>query len=255
MFIDSHCHFNSLQKNKIDTIIESCLDGYCFIDSSIDLKSSKISVEISSQHSFIYTSLGFHPFSVNEFSSETIIKYQEIIEENKKIVAIGEIGLDYKANAIVEDQEKVFIDFVKLAQKNNLPIVIHNRFEGDKILDILNNLYSGYDRVIFHCFSYSPDLLDKILERGAYVSFSLNVLRKNKAIIASLKKCPLDRILLETDSPYMRIKNVPSTPLDIRNVYSFAAEVKDIKKTELEEAVFLNAKKVFNLREYLKCSQ
>ena len=247
MFVDSHCHLNSLTQNKIDTITESCLDDFYFVDSSIDLKSSKVSIDISSQYSSIFTSLGFHPFSVNEFSSETISKYQEIINKNKKIVAIGEIGLDNKANIIVEDQENVFIDFIKLAQENNLSIVIHNRFEGDKILDILDNLYSNYERVIFHCFSYSTDLLDKIIERGAFVSFSLNILRKNKSIIASLKKCPLNRILLETDSPYMKIRNEPSTPLDIRDVYSFASLVKDIEKTELEKAVFLNAKKVFSL--------
>ena len=247
MFVDSHCHFNSLTQNKIDTITESCLDDFYFVDSSIDLKSSKISIEISSQYSSIFTSLGFHPFSVNEFSSETISKYQEIINKNKKIVAIGEIGLDNKANIIIEDQENVFINFIKLAQKNNLSIVIHNRFEGDKIIDILDNLYFNYERVIFHCFSYSTDLLDKILERGAFVSFSLNILRKNKSIISSLKKCPLNRILLETDSPYMRIRNEPSTPLNIRDVYSFASLVKDIEKIELEKAVFLNAKKVFGL--------
>jgi TatD DNase family protein len=248
MIIDSHCHFNSLSSDIIEEIFSSVSSGLVFLDSSTDFKSTQASLSISKQYPFIYTSAGFHPFWGHEYSDDLVDKYDALINGNDKVVAIGEIGLDYKAQIPLDKQEVIFRNFIKLAQKKDLPIVIHNRLSGYRILDILDDCYPDYEKIVFHCFSYSKEFLEKILSKKGMISFSLNILRKKQDIMLSLKECPLNNMLLETDSPYMRIAGRPSTPLDIKSVYDFAAEVKEVDKNELEKQAYANAKRMFNLK-------
>jgi len=251
MLIDAHCHFNSLSKHKISEIVLDCSENYQFVDSGIDIKSSQVSLEIANSYNFIYSSLGFHPFSGPQYSRQVIVEYQKLISSNKKVIAIGEVGLDYKAKISLERQEEILKDFFQLAKNNNLAIVIHNRLEliekseDLRILDILDSVVYDYPKVMFHCFSYSPNFLQEVIKRKAFVSFSLNILRNNEKIIASLKQCPLDKLILETDSPYMRINNVSSSPLNISNVYQRAADIRGIKRNYLEKAVEENNKNLF----------
>lgn len=247
MLIDTHCHFNSLSRNLRVELLSQGLGNYSLIDSSIDRASSSVSVSFSKQYDFVYTSLGFHPFCAKKFTLDILTEYKKLIEENRRIVSIGEIGLDYKADSALEEQEDVLRHFIQLARDNNLPVVIHNRLNNFRVINILDEFYQNYENVVFHCFSYSGEFLEKILERGGFVSFSLNVLRKNKEITSSLKRCPLENMLLETDSPYMKIKGNSSTPLDIDKVYAFSAFVKEIEQKELEKIVLSNAKRVFSL--------
>ncbi len=244
MLIDSHCHFNSLSKDKTIQLINSISGNYCFIDSSIDLESSKASCQLSAKYDFIYSALGFHPFSLKSFSDETLKNYKELIKSNQKIILIGEIGLDKTADEPLEKQEEVFVEFIKLAKELNLSIAIHNRIDDERVLNILDRFYSDYQKVIFHCFSYGVEFLEKILEKGGSVSFSLNVLRKNKKILDSLKRCPLDNLLLETDSPYMRIGKDKSTPLDVDKVYDLASSVKNVEKSQLENKISANCNRL-----------
>jgi len=255
MLIDSHCHFNNLSQITRKQVLDCAQDSaqYCFIDSSIDLNSSLASSKLSVSHEHIYTSLGFHPLSAESFNQQTQAAYENLIKENSKIIAVGEIGLDYKAALAAKDQEEIFKTFIQLAKSNNLPITIHNRIdpESDKlktpqrVLEIIDQFYSNYEKVIFHCFSHSVEILEKIIAKSGFVSFSLNILRKAKKILKSLEACPLENLLLETDSPYMKIKDRSSTPLDIVKVYERAAEIKGLSKEKLEEQVFSNAKRAF----------
>ncbi len=254
MLIDAHCHFNSLPESKQKELISSAGRNCCFIDSGIDLASSQLALELSRRHSFIYTSLGFHPFSADSFSPEVLARYEKLIDENKKVVAIGEVGLDFKAGCPLQEQEDILGNFVTLAQKKNLALLVHTRLEASgkpggifRILQVLDKFLSGYETVIFHCFSYSRDFLRAIIERNAFVSFSLNILRKKENVLTALKECPLGNLLLETDSPYMKIGKSDSLPSDIGKVYAFAASVRGIAAEELEREVFNNAKKVFSL--------
>lgn len=245
MLIDAHCHLNCLKRDDLERVISCSGSDYRFIDSGIDIASSKISLELSKKYDFVYSSVGFHPFEAEGFSDLLLSEYEELIRINKKIVAIGEIGLDYKAKTLPDKQEKVFAAFIDLAKKSGLPIVIHNRMKNERILDIIDNQVFSYEHTVFHCFSYPGAFLKKIIGRGAYASFSLNILRKNKDIISSLKECPPERLILETDSPYMRINNLPSLPLDIIKTYELASAVKNIDIEKLKTVVFNNAKRVF----------
>ena len=251
MLIDSHCHFNSLSRITREEIISSKPE-FLLIDSGIDLDSSLASISLSRKYDFIHTSLGFHPFCANEFSDEVLSRYRKLIEDGEKIVGIGEIGLDYKANTPADKQEEIFSKFLELARDKNLAVIIHNRTDPSKkslprVFEVIDRHLADYQKVIFHCFSYSPDILDKIIEKKGFVSFSLNILRKKKDIIESLKRCPLANLLLETDSPYMRIGDKKSTPLDIGKVYSYVSYIKEIDQEVIEKEVYSNAKKVFSL--------
>ncbi|MFH1519654.1 MAG: TatD family hydrolase [Candidatus Omnitrophota bacterium] len=244
MLIDTHCHLNTLSQITREEVISASSSNYCFIDSAIDLSSAKLSVELSRQYSFIYSSLGYHPFSAEDFSPSIVEDYGELIDQNEKVVAVGEIGLDSTATIPADKQETVLAAFLQLAKSKQLPIILHNRWPDTKILDILDKYLSGYQKVILHCFSYDKEFLAKIIERGGYVSFSLNILRHKEDITAALKSCPLDKLLLETDSPYMRVGGKPSTPLDIGRVYSHAASIKGIEEEKLRGIVFSNAERV-----------
>lgn len=218
-----------------------------FIDSSIDLDSSLASLELSGKTGFVYSALGFHPFSGENFSPAIIDEYSKLIDSNRKVVAIGEIGLDFKAGISLKEQEDILAAFLKLAKSKDLPVIIHNRRQDEKILDVLDRYFTSYSKVILHCFSYGEDFLAKVVERGGFVSFSLNILRKKGKVIRALKHCPRDNLLLETDSPYMRIEGEPSTPRDISQTYSVAAEVKNIDRQDLEAIISANAKGLFSL--------
>ncbi len=257
MLLDSHCHLNSLSEEKLKDVVEYFSSkGNKLIDSSIDLKTSQDSLHLSNRYPFIYNSLGFHPFNYHNFSDQLYKKYKKIIKENSKIVALGEIGLDYKASLSLDQQEAIFKKLLILAKETDLTVLIHYRVDGHnrhgsndlnkpRILAILDDFFVDYKRIVFHCFSYSYSFLAQIIDRGGFASFSLNLLRGNKKIIDSLQKCPVNNLLLETDSPYMRIKGEPSSPEDIESVYCYASELKGISRSKLEEKVFDNAQKVF----------
>ncbi|MFA5271676.1 MAG: TatD family hydrolase [Candidatus Omnitrophota bacterium] len=250
MLIDAHCHINSLNKSTLNDVLVSASDNYIFLDSSINVDSARLSLEINSKYPSVYSAIGFHPFSVKEFSDITIETYKKMLRENKKILAIGEIGLDETAQVPHDEQEKILKRFFWLAKDAGLPVLIHNRLKEPKIFAMLDDFFASYEKVIFHCFSYDYEMLQRITDKGGFVSFSLNILRKKKAIIDSFMRCPLENLLLETDSPYMKINDRPSTPLDIKEVYSLAASVRKIPAKDLEEAVLANFKKAFCLDGY-----
>lgn len=258
MLVDTHCHINSLSLIKRAQFMSKLSEfnslndiPYIFFDSAISWQDCLNSLSLSSKYPYIYSILGFHPSNAHLFKDNTIIDYKNIIisedKEKSKILGIGEIGLDDLVEIDRKNQIKVFREFLKLAKELSLPAFIHNRTNSLEIFEVIDEVFSDYERIIFHCFSQSPSYLKRIIDKGGWVSFSLNILRKKPDIISSLKKCPLSHILLETDSPYIKIQKQPSLPINIKDVYSFVAEIRGESFTSLEENIFLNVKKAFSL--------
>ncbi|MFH1767815.1 MAG: TatD family hydrolase [Candidatus Omnitrophota bacterium] len=245
MLVDSHCHINSFPEERIKDIIFQDKEDYLFIDVSIDRDTAAKSLSISGRSDCVYTSLGFHPFSAQSWREDTVIFYRRLIDENKKIVAIGEVGLDYKSNTGFNEQRDIFVEFIILAKEYSLPLVVHNRWQDDFILNILDEHFDSYEKIVFHCFSQDKNFLARILDKKGHVSFSLNVLRQNKKIKESLGAVSLDNLLLETDSPYMKVNNIASSPLDIGKLYDFIAKEKGVPQERLCQLVSANAKRVF----------
>jgi TatD DNase family protein len=246
MYIDAHCHLNSLSPFQEQNVLLACAQDFILIDSSIDLASSRRSLELSRQYPFVYSALGFHPSSFEQFDSTVIAQYQSMIDSGVRVVAIGEIGLDIKTHDPAS-QEKVFREFLGLAKANGLPVMIHNRGFDQRTLEILDEFFVSYEKVIFHCFSSGPDVLKHIVAKGGQVSFSLNVLRKKALILDSLNDCPLESVFLETDSPYMKIKDRESNSLDVKAVYDFAAAAKGLLVPDLSSRIQTNAFRLFKL--------
>ncbi|MBD3246258.1 MAG: hypothetical protein GF333_04535 [Candidatus Omnitrophica bacterium] len=256
MLIDAHCHLTSLSQDDLNRVAARLSSEFLCVNSSIDLATTEKSTALAGQNPYVYAAVGFHPFRAGTYTGSTISSYRELISRFRgRVVAIGEIGIDYKADASREDQEHVFFEFLRLARECALPVMIHSRVDltqepEDTVLETIDRVFSDYREVVFHCYSYSPALLARITDKGGTASFSLNILRQKKRIIESLRQCPLSQILLETDSPYMRLRGAATTPLDLEAVYVFAAECKGVALADLQTQVAANAARLFRRKEF-----
>jgi len=176
----------------------------------------------------------------------------EKIAQNDKVVAIGEIGLDYHWNKLNKDlQKKVFIKQIELANKLNLPIVIHTREAVMDTLDILKNICPTTKPGVFHCCPLNVELVKEALKLGFYISFAGPVTFKNsKNAEEIVKMVPLDRMLIETDSPYLAPEPVRGSRNDSRNVRYIAEKIAKFKGVDVEviaDSTYKNALDVFKI--------
>ena len=189
---------------------------------------------------------------MEDYSDNNLQIIEELAKTNKeKVVAIGEIGLDYywnKENKL--EQKQLFIEQIKLANNLNLPIVIHTR---DAYIDTIKILRENNvnKKGIFHCCPLNQELIKDGLELGYYISFSGNITFKNAKSIEPVKLVPLDRILIETDSPYLTPEPYRGTRNDSSKVKLVAqkiAEIKGISLQEIAEITYQNAMNIFNIK-------
>ena len=256
---DSHSHYNDekFNEDREQIITETYESGVTrFICAGYDIDSSKFGLEIANEHDFIYTISGISPNDVPEESDKIdslLVELEEIIKSdtNKKIVAIGEIGLDYYWNTDNKKiQKELFIRQIELANKYNLPIVIHTREAVDDTLKILreNNVIN---KGIFHCCPLNRELIKQALELGFYISFAGPITFKNsKNAEEVVNMVPLDKILIETDSPYLSPEPKRGIRNDSRNVKFVAEKIAEFKKMDVEEVAkqtYNNANTVFKL--------
>ena len=258
-FFDSHSHYND-EKFDIDReeiINKTKEEGISkFVCAGYDIKSSKQAIEISNKYDFIYSICGISPNDVpkNEKEIENNIKQIEEIIKNdklKKVVAVGEIGLDYYWNKENKERQKeIFKKQIELANKYNLPIVIHTR---EAILDTIDILKENKVtcRGVFHCCPLNRELIKEALKLDFYISFAGPITFKNsKNAEEIVNMVPLDKILIETDSPYLAPEPKRGTRNDSRNVKLVAEKIAQYKQISLEEVAtvtYENAKKIFKI--------
>lgn len=197
--------------------------------------------------------LGVSPNDIENLAPNYIEKIKKMAT-NSKVVAIGEIGLDYYWNKEnKEKQKEVFIKQIELANELNLPIVIHTREAVMDTIDTLKNKIECKNRGVFHCCPLNVELIKEALKLGFYISFAGPVTFKNSKNAAEvINMVPMDRILIETDSPYLSPEPVRGTRNDSRNVKHIAQKIADIKNIELEiiaKQTYNNAKEIFKLGE------
>lgn len=254
MFVDTHAHLED--EKLIKNIDEILLDAYNngvekIVCASYDLASSQLATQISDTYQNVYATIGVHPHDAKTYSKET---EQTLIQlsKNKKVVAVGEIGLDYHYDLSPRDiQKQVFEKQILLAYKLGLPIVIHMREATQDTLEILEKNKQYIIRAVLHCFNGSKQTLDKIMSMGFYVSYGGAVTFKNaNGLLDIVKATPLDRIMLETDCPYMTpvpYRGQPNMPKYIPLVAEKICELKNISINQLQEITTKNAEKFFNL--------
>lgn len=260
-FFDSHSHYNDEKfEEDLEEIIKSTYDEGVtkFVCAGYDLNSSRKSLEISKQYDFIYSICGISPNDVPE-KLEDVEGQLKLLEElivsniqSKKLVAIGEIGLDYYWNKENKEiQKEMFIRQIELANKYNLPIVIHTREAVDDTIDILKNVCNATEKGVFHCCPLNRELVKQGLNLGFYISFAGPITFKNsKNAEEIVGMVPLDKILIETDSPYLAPEPVRGTRNNSINVKYIAKKIAEIKGIELEIVAletYNNAKKIFKI--------
>ena len=252
-FFDSHAHYNDERfEEDRDELIKKIYseDVTKIINAGYSLESSIKAIEIAKDYNFMYVTAGISPKDIDDFKEENLEKIEELAK-NKKVVAIGEIGLDYHWNTENKVLQKhVFISQIEIANKLNIPIVIHTREAIYDTLDILKSNRCNKNGV-FHCCPLNVDLVREGLKLGFYISFAGPVTFKNsKNADEIIKMVPLDKILIETDSPYLSPEPLRGKRNDSRNVKYIAqriAEAKGISLEKVAKTTYANAKAIFSL--------
>ncbi len=247
---DSHAHYNDEKfENEINIIEDIYNAGVTkLITAGYSLESTKKAIEIANKYEYVYATAGISPNDIDGIKQSD---YEEIknLAQDKKVVAIGEIGLDYYWNKEnKEEQKEVFIKQIEIANDLDLPIVIHTR---EAVQDTLAILKTHKTRGVFHCCPQNIELIKEGLKLGFYISFAGPITFKNsKNANQVIEYVPLDKILIETDSPYLAPEPHRGTRNDSRNVRYVAekiAEVKEIPIEEIARITYENAKKVFRI--------
>lgn len=256
-FFDSHAHLDDEKFNDDrDEIIKQIFNSETtkFVSAGYSVESSKVAVKLGKKYDFIYPTCGISPNDIPQNEDELwkeLLEIEELLKNEKKIVAVGEIGLDYYWNTENKElQKKAFIEQIKLANKYNLPIQIHTR---EAVMDTLQILKDNpvAKKGIFHCCPLNRELVKEGLKLGFYISFAGPVTFKNsKNASEIIKMVPYDKILIETDSPYLApepVRGTRNTPINVKHIAKKVADEKQVSIEEIAELTYKNAMKIFNL--------
>lgn len=254
---DSHSHLNDEKfdedrEKTIDEIVKSGVTN--FITAGYSVESSKKAIEIAKKYDFIYTTAGVSPNDIPQDENELwkqLAEIENIAKNNSKVLAIGEIGLDYYWNTENKELQKLaFIEQIKIANKLNLPIVIHTR---EAVMDTLQILKENKveNTGIFHCCPQNRELIKEGLKLGFYISFAGPITFKNsKNAVEMINLVPNDRILIETDSPYLApepVRGTRNTPSNVKFVAQKIADVKGLTLEKVEKITFENTKRILKM--------
>jgi len=249
MYVDVHCHLDGCYYDNIDNVIINAKNNNVgkLIYNGCDIKTNKEVIDLINKYDFVYGAIGFHPTELDNIKDDDYIFLEDNIK-NKKIVAIGEIGLDYHYEDTDKDKQKYhFIKQLELAKKYNLPVIVHSR---DSIQDTYNILKEYSVKGILHCYSGSVEMAKEFVKLGFLISVGGIVTFKNaKNIIDVIKNIDLSYLLLETDSPYLTpepYRKYKNEPKYIPVIASKIAEIKEISIEEVRDVTTSNAKRLFD---------
>ena len=249
MLVDSHAHLLSLE-DPVDAVSRAADEGVGKIISiGTGLESSLATIELSRKYRGVYVSVGIHPHSASDFSEEAMRKFEGMLKD-PKVVAVGETGLDYHyMNSPREDQIRSFEAHMELAKRHSLPFVVHVRDADEELLSMLKGANLGQRPGVIHCFSGDYETAKKYLDLGFFISFSgIVTFKRAEEVRDAASKIPIERLLYETDSPYLAPVPERGKPNEPRNVVHVAKLVSQIRGLSLEEftsIVFENMTELF----------
>lgn len=256
-FFDSHSHLNDekFDEDRYEIIKEIYDSGTTnFVTAGYSVESSKKAVDIANRYDFIYATAGVSPNDIPQKEEELwkqLSEIKDLVKSNKKILAIGEIGLDYYWNTENKEiQKKAFIEQIKLANEMDLPIVIHTR---DAIMDTIQILKEDKvkNKGVFHCCPQNRELIKEGLKLGFYISFAGPITFKNsKNADEMINLVPNDRILIETDSPYLApepVRGTRNTPSNVKYIAEKIANVKGLSLQDVEKYTVENTKRILKI--------
>ena len=255
MIIDTHAHLMFPEfREDLEEVLKRAKDSGVqkIVNVGCDLKSCQQSVEMADKYPELFATLGMHPYEAGLVNEELMNDWRMLIPKNKKIVAIGECGLDYfKAKVDKEIQKKAFMSQIRFAKEFGLPLIVHNRDADNESLEILDGMFSGGKKVpvVFHCYGSNLEFARKLWDRGIMTSFTGIVTYPNaREIREVIREVPMDLFMVETDCPYL----APQAYRGKRNESSYVLEVvREIAKTkrisfkEVEKVSTENAMRFF----------
>lgn len=253
VFVDSHAHLDdeAFDEDREEVIKDILSGGNYFFNIGCDLKTSYSSYELSKKYDHVYAVVGVHPHEAKYYTAETREALKELLTKDK-VMAIGEIGLDYHYDLSPRDvQREVFIDQIDLAREMSVPIVIHTREAMEETYEILEKYAKGM-KVLLHCYTGSIEMARKYLKLGYKLALGGALTFKNaKNTVDVAKEVDLKDLLIETDSPYMTPVPYRGKRNDPRKVVLVAeklAEIKGISTEEVLEATKKNAFEFFGVK-------
>lgn len=250
-FIDTHAHLNmEVYDADRDAVVEKSLAAGVagIIDVAVDLATCFRSIELASQYPIVFSAVGIHPHEVSKASREHLQRLK-IFCQNPKVLAIGEIGLDYHYNfSPPETQKQFFLAQLELARELEKPIIVHVREAMTDALALIRSLAPSGWKGVFHCFGGKAKDIPEILEMGFMISFTGVVTFHNFKKQDLVRAVPLDRILLETDAPYMTpvpFRGKRNEPCFLPYIAKVIASFYSVSEQVLASATTTNAKKLF----------
>tara|TARA_Y100000389_G_scaffold124361_1_gene121722 strand:- start:789 stop:1550 length:762 start_codon:yes stop_codon:yes gene_type:complete len=250
--IDTHAHlYYDKMFNNLDVVIQEAKKNSVkkIICIGTDLKTSKQSVDIAEKYNNIYAAVGIHPHDSKDVNKDYINELEILVKKSKKVIAIGEIGIDHFRNLSPKKiQEKVMIEQIELAKSLSLPIIFHNRDADNDILEILK--CHPIEKALAHCYSSDLNFAKELLDINVLLSFSGNVTFKNSINQTALKNISLKNFVLETDCPFLApqpFRGKPNEPKYVKDIAMFISEFLDIDFEEIAKQTTKNAEEFFNI--------
>ena len=249
MFTDTHLHIFKEYYDNIDVVIENAKKNNInkYINNGVDTKTNKEVISLTKIYDGMYGAIGIHPENVDNYEESDL----DFISENlyhEKIIAIGEIGLDYHYTKDNKDKQiELFERELKMAEDNNLPVIIHSR---ESTLDTINTLKKYKVKGVIHSFSGSLETAKEYIKMGYLLGINGVITFKNSKLKDVIKEIPLDYIILETDSPYLTpepFRGKKNEPAHILEIANYIANLKNISLEDLSRIIENNVKRTFNI--------
>ncbi len=250
-FIDTHCHLDKLKISPEDALAEAKTVGvHQVITISVDEPSFDFVEKCTQDYANVYGTIGIHPHDAVDYTQATSDKIQKLVK-HKKIVAIGEIGLDYHYEySVRETQKQVFRKQLKIAADLNLPVVLHSREAEEDTLKMLEEI-PIQQKGVAHSFTSSFEMAQKLVEKGWYLGINgIVTFKKTEELRKVVQWLPIERLLLETDAPFLSpvpYRGKPNTPSRINVIAEFIADLKNISLEDLAFKTNQNAQSLFHL--------
>ena len=249
MFCDTHCHLYKEYYDDIESVLNEAKENDIvkYISDGCDMTSNKEMLDLASKYDNVYITLGIHPENVEDYKEEDI-KFIEDNLNNKKVVAIGEIGLDYYYTKDNKDKQKELLEAqLKLAEKYNLPVVIHSREATQDTIDILKKYKV---KGVIHSFTGSLEVAKIYIKMGYLLGVNGVITFKNSNVKNVIKEVGLHNIILETDSPYLTphpYRGKQNSPKHIKDIAQFVSELYEISLPELSKITNENIARIFDI--------
>jgi len=253
--IDTHCHltFKPLDEDVEAVLKRSKAAGVTgWISVGTDIEDSRKAIELAEKFDNLYAAVAIHPHEAKTVTAEAIAQLKQLAQ-HPEVVAVGETGLDFHYyHSPADEQRRVFAKHLEIAEQLNQPVIIHSREAFEQTVELLERYGKAVEKVVFHCFSGSAQQAEIILNKGWYISFTGVVTFKNAARTRQAAGAvPLDRLMLETDCPYMSPEPVRkqkvNEPAFLVHTANFLAELKKISPDELAKKTAAVSKNFFNL--------